>query len=395
VASRGVAGGSPDLLVVGGGVWGTWTALLARKLGATVTLMEAAEPGHRDATSGDHNRIFRHAHGDDDLLLGWARKSLAAWKALGAMSGEEIFVETGVAWCVSDLGLWEAESEKRLRAAGVPCERLTPDEAVKRWPSMSPAALAHVLFEPTAGFLRAANGVRTAARALTQAGGTITHGRARPAADGSALDANGAPISAGAVVWAAGSSLPGLFPELVGADTPAEITPVRRDVAYFKTKGMGVGEIPTWIDAGVGVWGIPDESGHGAKVGPDFDAGSFNPDAAWPQDATDESLQVARQRAGIRFPALLDAPLKESRACQHERTLTWHYVLDHHPANRNVWIAGGGSGHGYKQAPAVGELLARAALDRTPLALPDRRFKIVDREQGPGSPAGEPTDEAL
>ncbi|MFM7825152.1 MAG: hypothetical protein ACKO8K_03590, partial [Candidatus Limnocylindrus sp.] len=87
---------------------------------------------------------------------------------------------------------------------------------------------------------------------------------------------------------------------------------------------------------------------------------------------------------GIRFPALLDAPLNESRACQHERTLTWHYVLDHHPENSRVWIAGGGSGHGYKQAPAVGAMLARAALERAPLKLPDQRFKIVGREQGQG-----------
>lgn len=393
--ARGAMGGSPDLLVVGGGAWGSWTALLARKLGARVTLMEAAEPGHRDSTSGDYSRIFRHSHGEDELLLGWARKSLAAWKALAAMSGEELFVESGVAWCVSDLGAWEAESEKRLRAAGVPHERLSAEEAVKRWPAMSPAALASVLYEPTAGFLRAANGVRAVSRAFTQAGGTLVQGRARAAADGSALDANGAPIAAGAVVWAAGSSLPGLFPDLVGADTPAEITPVRRDVAYFNAKGMGVGEIPTWIDAGIGVWGIPNESGHGAKVGPDFDAGSFNPDVKWPSEASEESLQVARQRAGIRFPSILDASLKESRACQHERTLTWHYVIDHHPENDRVWIAGGGSGHGYKQAPAVGEALARAALNRAPLAMPDSRFKILGRAQGPSSPAGEPNGDSV
>ncbi|MFM8403137.1 MAG: FAD-dependent oxidoreductase, partial [Candidatus Limnocylindrus sp.] len=190
--ARGAAGTAPDLLVVGGGVWGSWTALLARKLGASVTLMEASEPGHRDSTSGDYSRIFRHAHGEDELLLSWARKSLAAWKALSAMSGEELFVESGVAWCVSDLGLWEAESEKRLRAAGVPYERLSAEDAVTRWPAMSPAALASVLYEPTAGFLRAANGVRAVARAFVQAGGTLVQGRARPAKDGSALDANGA-----------------------------------------------------------------------------------------------------------------------------------------------------------------------------------------------------------
>ena len=98
-------GGTPDLLVVGGGVWGTWTALQARRLGASVQLIEEREPGHPQTTSGDHSRIIRHSHGEDTLLLGWAQRSLAAWKELGAQVGEEIFVNTGVAWIVSGTGV--------------------------------------------------------------------------------------------------------------------------------------------------------------------------------------------------------------------------------------------------------------------------------------------------
>ena len=137
-------GSSPDLLVVGGGVWGTWTALWARRLGATVTLLEANAPGHAKSTSGDHSRIIRHAHGTDDLLAGWAQRSLAAWLDVESLTGASIFVPTGVAWCVSDEGVWERESEVRLRAASVPVERLTPDEAVHRWPSMIEIGRAHV-----------------------------------------------------------------------------------------------------------------------------------------------------------------------------------------------------------------------------------------------------------
>ena len=79
----------------------------------------------------------------------------------------------------------------------------------------------------------------------------------------------------------------------------------------------------------------------------------------------------------------------ESRACQHERTKSGHYVLDHHPRNRRAFIAGGGSGHGYKQGPAVGEYAARAALGIDPIAAPDRRFAITQRESGPESPMGD------
>jgi glycine/D-amino acid oxidase-like deaminating enzyme len=218
-------------------------------------------------------------------------------------------------------------------------------------------------------------------------GGVIVRGRATPAADGSALDASGAPIAAGATVWAAGPWLPELFPQLVGADAEASIIPVRRDAIYFDAPNMSVGEMPTWIDEGLAVWGIPNDQGHGVKVGPEFDAGSFDP-SNWPDEAHPTSIARARECA-VRFPALKSAPIKETRACQHERTKSGHYVLDQHPENPSIWLAGGGSGHGYKQGPMVGELMARAALNNNPMQLPDRRFKLHDRSEGPSSPMGE------
>ena len=382
------SGSSPDLLVVGGGVWGTWTALWARRLGASVTLLEANEPGHAKSTSGDHSRIIRHAHGTDDLLAGWAQRSLAAWLDLESLTGASIFVPTGVAWCVSDEGVWERESEVRLRAANIPVERLTPDEAVQRWPSMSAAQLKSVLYEPTAGFLRAAAGVRAAARALAEEGGVIVRGSASASADCKALDENGTPIVAGAVVWACGPWLPALFPDLVGRGCEAEIAPVRRDAVYFAANDMEIGAAPTWVDEGQRAWGMPGDGPRGVKVGPEMDAGSFDP-SAWPDEAHPTSIAAARAAGGLRFPAIANAPIVESRACQHERTKSGHYVLDHHPRNRRAFIAGGGSGHGYKQGPAVGEFAARAALNIDAMKAPDRRFAISKRDNGPESPMGD------
>lgn len=381
------SGSAPDLLVVGGGVWGTWSALQARRLGANVLLLEANEPGHPNSTSGDHSRIIRHAHGTDDLLVGWTQRSLASWRELEALTGASIFVPTGMAWCVSDDGVWERESEVRLRAANIPVERLTPDEAAKRWPAMSTEELRSVLFEPTSGFLRAESGVRAAARALAEEGGVILRGTAKPASDGTALDESGTPIASGAVVWACGPWLPRLFPDLVGPGCEAEIAPVRRDAVYFEARGMEIGEAPTWVDEGQRAWGMPGDGLRGVKVGPELDAGSFDP-YNWPNEAHPDSIAAARTRGARRFPVIAGAPIIESRACQHERTKSGHYVLDHHPRNRTVVIAGGGSGHGYKQGPAVGEFAARAALNIDPIKAPDRRFAIVRRDGGPSSPMG-------
>ena len=144
-------------------------------------LIEEREPGGPKTTSGDYSRIIRHSHGEDSLLMGWTQRALVAWKELGEAAGEQIFVESGVAWFISGDGIWEGHSEERMREVGVPCERITPDEALRRWPTLGLDGLTSVLYEPTAGFLRAGNGVRAAARILQREGGVIERGRATPA----------------------------------------------------------------------------------------------------------------------------------------------------------------------------------------------------------------------
>ena len=85
---------------------------------------------------------------------------------------------------------------------------------------------------------------------------------------------------------------------------------------------------------------------------------AFDPD-------TDERLvsayQVKRARdyLAVRFPALKDQPVVESRVCQLEMSVDEHFIVDRHPALENVWLVGGGSGHGYKHGPVLGEYVAR------------------------------------
>lgn len=76
----------------------------------------------------------------------------------------------------------------------------------------------------------------------------------------------------------------------------------------------------------------------------------------------------------FRFPAMKGAPLVESRVCQYENTGDNHLLLDRHPHAENVWLVGGGSGHGFKHGPAVGELVRDAVLDR---AVPSPHFRLA------------------
>ena len=124
----GVGTGSADLVVVGAGTMGAWTALHAARGGRRTTLVDAYGAGHPRATSGDETRILRASHGTDAFYTRWSRAAREAWISLGEEIGEGIFVEAGALWFASRADGFEAASEATLRAAGIPVERVTPDE---------------------------------------------------------------------------------------------------------------------------------------------------------------------------------------------------------------------------------------------------------------------------
>jgi glycine/D-amino acid oxidase-like deaminating enzyme len=165
---------------------------------------------------------------------------------------------------------------------------------------------------------------------------------------------DGAEVRAGTLVFACGPWLPKLFPELLGA----RIFPTRQEVFFFGPppgdERFAPPRMPAWIDFGAGVYGVPDLEHRGFKIGADRHGEPIDPDAG-------ERLVSAAGVAGIReflarrFPALADAPLLETRVCQYENTSNGDFLIDRHPEFENIWLVGGGSGHGFKHGPAVGE----------------------------------------
>jgi glycine/D-amino acid oxidase-like deaminating enzyme len=166
-------------------------------------------------------------------------------------------------------------------------------------------------------------------------------------------------------VFACGAWLPHLFPELLGG----RIRPTRQVVVYFGTpagdRQFGPDRMPAWIDFPAGIYGTPDIDGRGLKVGLDDHGPAFDPDRD-DRVADDEDVRKARAWLAGRLPALAGAPVNETRVCQYENTATGDFLIDRHPDCSNVWIVGGGSGHGFKHGPAVGEMAARLALAGEP-----------------------------
>ena len=166
----------------------------------------------------------------------------------------------------------------------------------------------------------------------------------------------GVQVSAKTFVFACGPWLPKLFPRWLAE----RIQPTRQEVFYFGPPGGGrfhYSAMPTWIDFNDETYGLPDLDGRGVKIAIDRHGPPFDPDNG-DRIASSEGLSEVRERLARRLPALKDAPLLESRVCQYENTSNGDFLIDRHPEFENVWLVGGGSGHGFKHGPAVGEYVA-------------------------------------
>lgn len=156
-----------DLVVVGAGAMGGWTAYLAQAGGTAadgstvggdrrVTLIDAWGAGHPRATSGDETRIIRTSHGTDTLYTRWSRRALELWRRYEREWNVELVLPAGMLWFAGRPDGPEAASARTLAALGIPHERLTAEDLLQRWPQVAVRAdLDHILYEPDAGALMA------------------------------------------------------------------------------------------------------------------------------------------------------------------------------------------------------------------------------------------------
>ncbi len=225
------------------------------------------------------------------------------------------------------------------------------------------------LLETECGVLMARRAVRTLAAALDASGARLLRGKAivstRPGPSSGRMRAisvaGGGTIEADAFVFACGPWLPTVLPSALAG----RIRPTRQTVVYFGTPAgdnrFSHAHTPAWIDRPAGIYGIPELEDAGLKVGIDEHGPPIDPDT---DDRTPTPEAIARARAWVerRFPAMRGAPVIGTRICQYENTSNGDLLIDRHPEYDNVWVVGGGSGHGFKHGPVVGEIAARLVL---------------------------------
>ena len=171
--------------------------------------------------------------------------------------------------------------------------------------------------------------------------------------------------------------MPKLFPDLLGE----LIHVTRQEVIFFGVPAgdeqFSTGALPAWIDFNDLVYGIPNLDGRGFKLAIDAHGPEFDPDLG-ERVVTATGLTATRAYLARRMPRLANAPVTESRVCQYENTSNGDFLIDRHPGFENVWLVGGGSGHGFKHGPTVGQYAADMLSGRD---MVEPRYSLASKER--------------
>jgi sarcosine oxidase len=373
-----------DVIVIGAGVFGCWTAWDLRRAGKRVLLVDAWGPAHSRSSSGGESRIIRVGYGADEIYTRMAMRSLMRWRELFDRTGQPLFCHTGVLWIGREDDPYTRATRATLERVGTPIEIIDSRELARRYPQMLLANReSYGIFEPESGAILARRAVEVVAQDAIAAGVEYAHEFVeRPAGNGrleSIQTSAGEAIGADAFVFACGPWLPKIFPDLL----VKRIYPTRQEVYFFAPPAgdhrFTAPHLPVWIDFTdpLGPYGFPDLEGRGVKLAFDFHGPAFDPDSG-DRVVSPDGVAQARRFIGERFPDLRNAPLTEVRVCQYENTSNGDFLIDRHPDFENVWLVGGGSGHGFKHGPAVGEYASGRVMSEGP---EEPRFSLASKAE--------------
>jgi glycine/D-amino acid oxidase-like deaminating enzyme len=367
--------GKPHIAVIGAGAFGGWTALYLLRGGAQVTLLDTWGPGNSRASSGGETRIIRGAYGADQPYTRLAARALTLWKQHEAQWKRKFFFPIGVLWMAEADDAYERGSLLFLKEAGIPFEQFDVKELTRRWPQINFETVRWGIYEPQSGYLLARTSTQAVVDQFVAEGGEYRQTAvAEPDLDYGQWKvltlSDGSTLVADRYLFACGPWLGKLFPRTIGGN----FVSTKQEIFFFGTPAddqrYNEGALPVWADHSEHfMYGIPGNLGRGFKIADDTRGPEFDPTSG-ERVVSADVLAGVRHYLAYRFPGMKNAPLLETRVCQYENTIDQNFIIDRHPENANLWIVGGGSGHGFKHGPALGEMMAKLVLtDETADAL--------------------------
>ncbi|NNE70502.1 MAG: FAD-dependent oxidoreductase [Rhodothermales bacterium] len=353
---------SPDIIVVGAGVFGLTSALELARRGHSVVVVDPGPIPHPLAASTDISKVVRMEYGKDVQYMEMVEQALPGFRAWNRQFGEPLYHETGVTMFTRQPmapGQFEYESFHLLKARGHDPQRLQARELQERFPAWSEAYV-DGFFHAEGGYVESGRLIAALAREARSLGIEFVEAKATRVGDGTVSLSEGDSLSGGLVLVAAGTWSHLLVPELAPMmrSTGHPVFHLEaRDPDLFSPPAFGTFMADV---AGTGWYGFPynprervikvANHGLGLRLHPERDARRVYPD----------DIESLRSFLAMAFPALADARVVYTRRCVYCDTLDEHFWIDRHPEKPRLAVATGGSGHGMKFAPVLGPLIADA-----------------------------------
>ncbi|MGH9010271.1 MAG: N-methyl-L-tryptophan oxidase [Acidimicrobiia bacterium] len=375
-----------DVIVVGLGGMGSAAAYHLARRGQRVLGLERFTPAHDQGSSHGRSRVIRQAYFEDPAYVPLVLRSYELWREAERATGADLLLITGALMIGAPDSEVVAGSLRSAREWGLDHELLDAGDLRRRFPTFAPTADTVALYEAQAGVVRPEAAVAAHLALAADAGADLRFEEPIVGweADGSG---EGVTVTTGCGIERAGRLVVcpgGWAPELLaGLGVPLMVE--RQLQFWFQPSGDPAaflpGRYPVWV------W---DGGGDGQPYSlPAIDGPDGGVKAAWfrrgrpcTADTLDRNVSAAEvgemaETLRARVP-LLPGRFLRAVACMYTNTPDQHFVVAPHPAHPQVVVACGFSGHGFKFAPVIGEILADLAIDGTtahPIALFDpRRF---------------------
>lgn len=398
----------PDVVVIGAGSFGGWTALNLQQQGQRVRLIDAWGPGNSRSTSGDETRGVRSSYGDrqgDQAAQwgGWAKRSMGKWRDWDATWGKEMKIQ--LFFTTGDLIARATPTDAFIRnnkamwdKIGAKYDVLPKDEVRYRYPQFQLEDMEAFLYEPEAGFVRARRSCEAVAGVFQQFGGELQITRAWPTTQmGGKMAAlqtsSGDLVSAGQYVFACGPWLRKVFPVLLGNRMRTPMGSVYYFGAPAGEYRMQYPNVPTFNFPGATGWPSAPADNLGFRVRGGGGAQGTDPDTS-DRVFDKAAMQRTVDFTNLRFPLLKGAPVLKAHSCHYESASGGNFIVDKHPDMSNVWIIGSGMSEGFKFGPTIGEYAANRILcqDKEPhladsFRVPLAEYAVTDTS-GFGGPGG-------
>ena len=374
---------SYDVIVIGVGSMGSAACYYLSKRGYKVLGLEQFGIAHEFGSHGGQSRIIRRAYFEHPDYVPLLETAYENWRSFEKQVGEQLYFETGLLYAGTSNNEIIKGVKRSATLYNIALEKLTVTDAAKRFPQFTFPENFKVLFEPGAGLIPPEKAIRLYTSQAEKAGATIRtnekvidwkkEGAGIIVRTGKDLyQCNKLIITAGA--WA-GKMIPGV------AD---KIKVTRQFVAWIKTRPTGssgraknddqfkLNEFPCWM--------IGDNEKQGCYYGfPLLDTGKFGEPAGlklahhFPNEVADpdnvdrqpreSDIQNLKYCLDNYLPGVFDAVLS-TKICLYGNSPDENFIIDKLPGfEDNVSIACGFSGHGFKFASVVGEILADLAIE--------------------------------